>query len=815
MMNARSTVSAPIIRDIGRLPGRERWPIHWTPLLGRDEEIAAIGGLLLRRDVRLVSLTGVGGVGKTRIAVAVAAAVAPSFSGGVDYISAASIDDASLFSAAIAPALESICRGNGAAAEVRGRRLVVLDNFERVLCAAPMLNDALAESDGLTFLVISRTLLRLSGEHHVPVSPLEVPRPRWSDGRPPLAELADVPAVRLFLDRAHAVAPDLPLTDANLAAVAEITSRLDGLPLAIELAAARVNLLPPPELLARLGGALPAWKESPSLQLLTGGARDQPARLRTMSEAIAWSYELLSEPERALFRQLGVFVGGFDLEAVEWVAARGSESAAADLERGSQHAQFGANEILDLVGSLVDQNMVRRVAEPVGDGLSGSRFDMFETVREFAQERLEAAGEAEAARRRHAHWFERLAAAVDFSAYGPDHERMLPRLSLEHDNLRAALTWAAASGEATVGMRMACALWLYWIQRQHAREGLRWLERSLANDPGVDSALRAKALLGLGGIATTLGDGKRATAVGRESLALYRALGDELGVARSWHLLGTTALAEGDLVRAIAGLEVALRGYEALDEPLWRGVVLGQLGLAVFGGGDVSLAAQCIDRAREIQRSLGDRWPPLFVQPTFPEIACASGDLKAAVDWSRERIADAKIAGGLPRLIDGLQGFAVVARTRQDAARADALNTAAMAVRAAVADWTDSTSGINLEHLMAAIEPVVRGDIWDRLTKAGTISSIEQVVDAVCAALPSGDQLEAEILACPALIEILTRRERDVLRLLGAGSSNQEIGSALSISPRTVEYHVANVLTKLEVGSRTAAAAFAVRHGLA
>ena len=471
-------------------------PVPATPLVGRDDDVAAVGDLVRAEGVRLVTLTGPGGVGKSRLAVEVAQRVGPGFADGVRFVELGSVRAAELVTAAIAAALGLSTSGGALITDLksylRARRLVlVLDNFEQVMGAAPLVAELLGAAPGVVALVTSRMVLRLSGEHEFPVPPLPVP-PIGAGGD--AAEVQRCASVRLFVQRAQAASAGFELTSGNAGAVAEICRRLDGLPLAIELAAARVRLLPPQALLARLDDRM---------GLLTGGARDLPERQRTLRNTLDWSFDLLSAGEQALFARLGVFAGTFDLPAAEAVGAAGP----ADPGR--------AGHVMDTLGSLVDSSLVQpqtRDGEP--------RFGLLETIREYALERLRDGADWREAHDRHAAYFRALAEPAPAELQGPGQLAWLDRLETEHGNLGAAMSWLVEQDQLERAIQLSWATWRFWWLRGHVEE-LAFYVDILAKSEHLPPRQRALALSGTGfGLFAPRGPGRRAAAVGAEPAAV-------------------------------------------------------------------------------------------------------------------------------------------------------------------------------------------------------------------------------------------------------------------------------------------------------
>jgi predicted ATPase/DNA-binding CsgD family transcriptional regulator len=806
-----------------------RRPAYLTAIVGREEEAAAVRALLLRENVRLVTLTGPAGVGKTRLSVLVATSLECGFD-EIAMVDLAPVREPGRVVATVgqvlgvpesprAPPAEAV------ADRFRHRRLLlVLDNFEQVLPGGPHLVDLLVACPGVTALVTSRALLRVSGEHVVAVSPLELPD---TAAPVPVSRLGEFEAVRLFVERARAVRPSFTLTEENASTVVGICRRLDGLPLAIELAAARVTVLPPHALLDRL---------SRRLSLLTEGGHDVPERLRTMRAGIAWSYELLRPPEQALFRRVAVFAGGFTLAAAEFVGSEGPPST------------------LETVTALVDQSLLQQTTSDGDD----PRFAMLETLREYALEQLAAHGEEDAARRAHAAYFRRLAEDAEPGLRGADQQRWRDRLEDDLDNLRTALGWAtggsASPEDSANGLRLAGALWYFWFQRGLPGEGRQWLTRALARTPerGPDAA---QALLGAGTLAWRQGDFAAARVHLDESVTLWRGTTDRRGLAEALHVLGHVQFDQRDFAAARVLFEESLDAYRQAEDTPGSLPLVADLGLVAYHRGDHAAAGAVFEESLALFRRHGLKDRVAGVLNLQGDLARLADDGARATALYEESLALWRELRGTPGIASALHKLGQVKRSAGDiaGARSDLLESlalqrelgnaqgigeclAALAGTVAAAGRPERATRIlaagvaQLEAIGVPLAPAdhaaltrdlaatrVRLGIpaWERACAAGRALSAD---DAVALALLDDSATTVARSAAPGHREPvptpLSRREREVTALVARGLSNREIAAALSIAEKTVANHIDHVMTKLDLRSRTRIAVWALEHGL-
>jgi predicted ATPase len=718
-------------------------PIQPTPLLGREREVVEIADLLRREDVRLLTLTGTGGTGKTRLALQSAAELIDDFEDGVFLVALAPISDPELVASTVAGAL-SVSESAGRALKEDLRvflstkeLMLVLDNFEQVIDAAPLVGELLSGCPGLKVLATSRTLLRIYGEHEYAVRPLELPDP---DHLPPVETLGQYEAIRFFTERARAANAHFSLTNENAPAVAEICARLDGLPLAIELAAARIKLLSPQAMSSRLGNPL---------KFLTGGARDLPERQRTLRDAIAWSHALLDEDEQVLFARLSVFSDGCALEAVEAIC-----DPMGDL----------SVDVLEGLSSLLDKSLLRQV-EMVEEE---PRFVMLETIREYARERLDLSGEAEETRRLHAEYFLALAEQDASEQQEPEESAWLERLDLEHGNMRAALSWMLDSEEAELGLRLSGALWQFWDMRGYYGEGRRWLEEALAKD-GRASGARAKALEGVGWLADLQGDIDRAVAAAEEglslgarvkiessvrasflrilgsaayvhgdhlqaarlyeeSLALSREARDERGVASSLLQLGNVSGDRGNHERAKTFYEEGLALSRRLDDKALLASALISVGAEFLLQGDPERGALLNEEAAKLYRERGNRGHLQYALDNLGWAALMRGDLQQAEGLHRESLALSRQLGDKLVAAEALEGLACSASARGEAERVARQFGAAEAQREAVGYRQEPREHALREPYLVAARPRLSKARWDAAWAEGRRLGFEEAI---------------------------------------------------------------------------------------
>jgi predicted ATPase/DNA-binding XRE family transcriptional regulator len=611
---------------------RSNLPIPANPLLGRTDELQAISDLLRQREVRLLTLTGIGGVGKTRLAIAVATELRSAFPDGVFLVPLAPVSDPKLVGSVIAHRLrlrETVDRVLVGSLATQ-RLLLVLDNFEHLLGAAGLIAELTASAPDLTVLVTSRAPLAIAAEHEYPVHPLPVP-----DRASGASAAHTSAAVELFVQRAGAVRPELELNSATMDAIAEICRRLDGLPLAIELSATRCRLLSPQAIVARLDHRL---------SLLTAGTRDAPPRHQTLRAALTWSYDLLPHDAKALFRRITVLSGGFGLDAIAAVASDATEG---------RDEMWG---LLDLLASLVGQSLLGREDQADGE----PRFSMLETVREYGSELLAAAGETAAAERAHATFYSALALEAEPELVGSRQLAWFDRLEAEHANLNAALTWAVAH-DPKRALAMVGALGRFWDHHSHRQEGLRWLEKVLALGGERDPAAEAKARWGAGGLALHLSDPDRAERHLTQAVHLAEVAGDRYSAGFAHNVLGSVALHREDFAVARAHHEAGLALLREVGDIDGVAALLGNLGHGALLRGDYAEAATRSAESLALYRQLGSSHGASFMLGNLGRAVLEQGEPARAGTLLREGLALGARIGNEWYITVSLGGLAAVA----------------------------------------------------------------------------------------------------------------------------------------------------------
>jgi len=762
-------------------------PSELSSFVGREKELAEVERLL--EQDRLLTLTGSGGCGKTRLALAAAREVVEGFEDGVWMVELAPLADPSLVPQAVAstlgvreqpgrPLLETLS-GYLSSKKV----LLVLDNCEHLIEACAELAESLLRScPELRVLATSREALGITGEVAWPVSPLSLPDLRRL---PDVEGLPRYESARLFVERTVAVKPTFELTEQNAPSVVQICYRLDGIPLALELAAARTRMLSVEEISERLDD---------SFGLLASGGRTAMPRHRTLHATMDWSHDLLPDEEQVLFRRLSVFAGGFMLEAAEVVCA---------------DEDLGRDDVLELLSHLVDKSLVT-AQERGGE----TRYRLLEMVRQYGREKLEGAEQEDEVGRRHAAFFMGFAEEAEGELTGPDQARWLIRLEAEHDNFRAALSWALAEGkDAESGVRLAAALWPFWLARGYLSEGRGWLESAVSRSGSAPARARAKALTGAGWLANFQGEYGAAKALIEEGLALYRELGDKEGIALSIVMLGSVAvMGQRDDIPVEALIEEgALLRPEVED----RRTVAGLLdieGGAALARGDLERAVELWEETLALYREVGDVLGIVACHTNLGLVKLAQGDYERSAALLRESVRLAWELDHKPFFQYSVIGLGGVAASLGWPVRAARLWGAAEGISETygVHLLSAGRSLIDYEGRLAAARTRLDEAAWTAAWAEGRDMDLEQISEYARQEEASPEPTAAS-RTYPAGLSL---REAEVLSLVAAGLTNAQIAQKLFLSSRTVDWHLGSIYRKLGLHSRAEATRFALEHGL-
>lgn len=757
-------------------------PSPLTSFVGREREINVVTELLLQPDVRLLTLTGTGGIGKTRLALHVASEPTDDFAHGVRFVPLASLRNSDLVAAAVAEALSlPDVPGQRLVRRLQGflahrRMLLVFDNFEHLLEAAPLVHDLLATCPFLKILCTSRTRLNISGEHVFTVPTLVLPHFIGSaNGENPFQS----EAVRLFVERATASSSEFACTPQNVLEVSEICRCLDGLPLAIELAAARVSVLSLPALLARL---------DLRLNLLIDGPRDAPTRQRTMRDSIAWSHDLLTSDEQRLYRRLAVFSGGCSLDAVEAVAVAPGECP---------------SDVFESIASLVKQTLLRQ-EDGVG---TNSRYVMLETVREDAQERLLASGEAGDVRHRHATY---ILALSESRQSGMRELEWLEQIEPEHDNIRAVLTWAIERGDVDTAQRLVAAIWLhFWAIRGHFREGRMWAERVRKLGPGSSLELLEEVLFAVSAFALSCGDLEHAVALAHEAVAGAQASGNDVRMGMALHHLAMAIGHRDGMNKAEPIIERArtlMNGAEGYRERRTAAAATHNLAVAVGRRGDRERAEALASEALVRWQEISNAWGTAGTLTTLASLALERGDVAGAASLGKQALALCWRLGSKVLLVDALRMAAGTSPT--DKVHAELMVriwSAADALNEDLGLVTPPEEQAYTDTCLAQVRSALRPEVFAAAWAAGRAQPLKQIVDEALVYMRPPPPGDASSVGGHGAHHGLTPRELEILCHLAERRTDQEIADVLFLSRRTVNAHVAHVLAKLSAPTRRAA----------
>ncbi len=779
-------VAAPEVLSPQAGGGRHNLPPSHTSFVGRESEALEVKRLL--SGTRLLTLTGTGGCGKTRLTLETAKDLVGDYPDGVWLVELAAIQDPALVPRALAAAVGAREQPGRPLEDTlvdslrSSRMLVILDNCEHLVDACAGLVDTLLSScGGVRVLATSREPLGTWDEVNLVVPSLAMPP---ASPVPPAEELPRYESVRLFMERALARQPTFVLTPGNAEAVVEVCRRLEGIPLAIELATARMTVLSVEQVAERLEN---------SLKLLATRELTSVPRQRTLEATLDWSYEVLAQPERRLFGRLSVFAGGWTLEAAEAVGAGDG---------------LGWGEVLDLLSGLVDKSLV--VAEAGKEGTL--RYKMLEPLRQYARERLEASGEADASRRRHAGWFLALAERADPGLRGPRQVLWLERLDTEQDNLRTAMAWLLEKGDLETVARLGWALWLFWWIHGHFTEGRWWMEEALAMGVAMSASSRARILLAAGTMADGQADRPSAKRMFEESLRLFKELDDKLGVGLAVSGGGLVAVGQGRHERGIRLLQEALDIFLELDNRWYASVMLSFLAAGWLGQGDHDRAKRLAERGLALAREVGNTQSTSIAFYVGATVAQAERDHGRARRLLGEGLALAAKSGDETNVAFCLEGLAAVAASQRRIVRAARLWGAAEARLEAIETTAyvyAPDRSLYESQVAAARDQLDDEAAWDAAWTEGRAMTPERAREYALAEQPDPPALGPVPDQQPANepAEILTHREQEIALLVARGLTNRQIASELVISEHTVIAHLRKIRKKLGVHSRTQIAA--------
>lgn len=775
-------------------------PVQVTPLIGRERDVQAVCSLLQRPEVRLVTLTGTGGVGKTRVALQVAEEMLNIFADGVCFISLAPVRDLNLVLPTIVQMLSLREMPNQTQIELlkaflhQKSFLLLLDNFEQIIEAAPLLSDLLATCPSLKLLVTSRSALHLRGEHEFLLTPLACPD---LTSLPTSDIFAQYAAVELFLQRVHAILPTFQITADNAQSIAEVCAHLDGLPLALELAATRMKVFSPQMLLTRLGHFLP---------LLVEGTRDAPERHHTLRQTIAWSYDLLSPEEQQLFRYLSVFVGGCTFETIETLPILSNQK----------------RPVMDIVTALLSQNLLQAIRREGEE----PRLVMLETIREYGLERLSWHGELETCQQIHAVYYLALAEKAEGNLISNEQTYWVKQLEREHDNFRAALRWFHDMHDAESAFRLIGALWIFWLL-DHVSEGYQWITQTLSLEEehhiAVAAWAKAKALYTVSLLAHYRGDPFQQQAYGNAHLELMRAEGDARGIGIALNFLGHLALEAGDA----ATLTTLTRESLPLLRGQWDQWRLAEaLYLSAYSYhwlGDHTQARKLAQESLALCQQIGE---PHMTMRVLHALTCIGGDHIAIMIAYKEICKEAIKLGNTTTVVTCLLGLGAIFAAQgqfvsathlwgQAKALYDTVNRTISGLEAY--EWIALALRIHLDYdqIVLTVRAQLAESIFTTAWNEGQAMKLELLLDTqIASRQPSTEPPRpAPEQTNPSSVK-LTKREREILHLVTQGLTNAQIAARLVLSYRTVNWYLTIIYSKLGVASRGAASHYASEHHL-